>query len=309
MDALAVIMPVIVMIVIGMVCKKYQFLNRQGIDNIKFLVTKIMLPAAIFNALASVEYDSQKLVIIMIMLVMLLISFGIGYILKPLMKEPYKRYLPFMVSVYEGGMIAYPLFINLCGSENMPQIALLDIAGLLFGFSVYMGLLEQVNQEGKVDIKGLCVSAIKNPAFIAAVLGVLCGCTGVIARLTATSFGNVYESVISIITVPLSSMILIAVGYDFSCKKKYMAPCIKTVLIRFVLQIAMTAGVLFSVHLLGYSNDILDIAIITYMSAPATFSMQSFVKNAQDGEYVATANSMYCVISFAVYAVLAWVYI
>lgn len=40
--------------------------------------------------------------------------------------------------------MAYPLYTSLCGSENLSRIAVLDIAGLLFGFSVYMGMLGQV---------------------------------------------------------------------------------------------------------------------------------------------------------------------
>lgn len=36
--------------------------------------------------------------------------------------------------------MAYPLYTSLCGQENLSQIAVLDIAGLLFGFSIYMGI-------------------------------------------------------------------------------------------------------------------------------------------------------------------------
>ena len=35
---------------------------------------------------------------------MLLISFSVGFLLKPLLEAPYKKkYLPYMVCVYEGG--------------------------------------------------------------------------------------------------------------------------------------------------------------------------------------------------------------
>ena len=69
------------------------------------------------------------------------------------MNGEYRKYLPFMVSVYEGGLMAYPLYTSLCGQENLSQIAVLDIAGLLFGFSIYMGMLGQVENGEKIDTK------------------------------------------------------------------------------------------------------------------------------------------------------------
>lgn len=78
-------------------------------------------------------------------------------------------------------LLGYPLFINLCGNENLSKIATIDIAGILFGFSVYMNLLEPVQDGKKSTVKDVCRSAVKNPAFIAAVLGVVFGLASVMA--------------------------------------------------------------------------------------------------------------------------------
>lgn len=40
----------------------------------------------------------------------------------------------------------------------------------------------------------------------------------------------------------------------------------------------MTAGVLIAVKYLVGSSRLLNLAVITYMSSPATFSMQTFLK-------------------------------
>ena len=104
MEILEIILPVLVMVALGMVCRKRKLLNQNGIDNMKILVTNIMLPVAIFHALATAEYSSETGILVLIMFVMLVISFGIGFLLKPFMEETYRKYLPFMVCVYEGGM-------------------------------------------------------------------------------------------------------------------------------------------------------------------------------------------------------------
>lgn len=88
--------------------------------------------------------------------------------------------------------MAYPLYTSLCGSENLSRIAVLDIAGLLFGFSVYMGMLGQVENGEKIDVKKLFFSALKTPAFIASILGIIAGLSKVILAVLDSPFGGVY---------------------------------------------------------------------------------------------------------------------
>ena len=130
-----------------------------------------------------------------------------------------------MVSVYEGGLMAYPLYTSLCGQENLSQIAVLDIAGLLFGFSIYMGMLGQTENGEKINAKSLALSAVKTPAFIASVLGIIAGLTGIIWCLLESSWGNVYLSVENILTTSVTAIILIVVGYSFELTPELLSPC------------------------------------------------------------------------------------
>ena len=160
MRVLEIIFPVFVMLFLGMACRRWKLLTKSGIENMKMLVTNIILPVAIFHALATADYSTETGKMVGIMFVTLLLSFVMGFLLKPLMTDTYRKYLPFMVSVYEGGLMAYPLYTSLCGQENLSQIAVLDIAGLLFGFSIYMGLLGQVENGEKINVKKLCMGAV-----------------------------------------------------------------------------------------------------------------------------------------------------
>lgn len=305
MKVLEIVLPVLVMIILGILCRKCKILNQNGIDNMKTLVTNIMLPVAIFHALATAQYSGKIGMLVAIMLVMLVVSFGIGFLLRSFMEEPYKKYLPFLVCIYEGGMMAYPLYTSLCGSENLSQIAVLDIAGLLFGFSIYMGMLGQIENGEKINAGNLFFSAIKTPAFIGTVLGILAGLTGVIDRLVASPFGGCYLGVENILTTSITPIILIVVGYSMELVPELIRPCIKTILMRIILQALMIAGVLVAVKYLVGSSRLLNLAIITYMSSPATFSMQTFLKKKESSAYASTTNSLYCVVSIVVYVVLA----
>lgn len=305
MDVLQIVMPVLVMIILGMLCRKWKILTGEGVANMKVLVTNVMLPVAIFHALATAEYNRETGILILIMLIMLVVSFSLGFVLKPFLKGKYQRYLPFMVSVYEGGLMAYPLYTSLCGSENLSHVAVLDIAGLLFGFSIYMGMLGQVEDGGKIDVKKLFSSAIRTPAFIASVLGIIAGLSKIIIILLDSPFGGVYQSVENILTTSVTAIILLVVGYSMELNANLLKPCITTILLRMILQGVMMAGVLFAVHSLVGDSQIVNLAIITYMSSPATFSMQTFMKDEEGSAYVSTTNSMYCLVSILVYIILA----
>ena len=305
MDVLQIVTPVLVMIILGMLCRKWKILTGEGVANMKVLVTNVMLPVAIFHALATAEYNKETGILILIMLIMLIVSFSLGFVLKPFLKGKYQRYLPFMVSVYEGGLMAYPLYTSLCGSENLSHVAVLDIAGLLFGFSIYMGMLGQVEDGGKIDVKKLFSSAIRTPAFIASVLGIIAGLSNIIIILLDSPFGGVYQSVENILTTSVTAIILLVVGYSMELNANLLKTCITTILIRMILQGVMMAGVLFAVHSLVGDSQIVNLAIITYMSSPATFSMQTFMKDEEGSAYVSTTNSMYCLVSILVYIILA----
>ena len=201
--------------------------------------------------------------------------------------------------------MAYPLYTNLCGTENLSQIAVLDIAGLLFGFSVYMSLLRAVDGSEKMGARDICLDAVKNPAFIATVLGILCGLTGIVRGLLESSAGDLYLICESMITSPLSAILLI-VGYELKPDRALMIPCLKTLLLRMAVQAVMILGVLAAVHRFAGRNQLLDLAVLIYMSAPATFSLQTFVKTEEGSTYIATTNSLYCFISILVYAAAAY---
>ena len=85
--------------------------------------------------------------------------------MKRFMDEPYKKYLPFLVCIYEGGMMAYPLYTSLCGSENLSQIAVLDIAGLAFWLQCVYGNAGTDGKRGKDQCKKPVLQCIANPCF------------------------------------------------------------------------------------------------------------------------------------------------
>lgn len=302
---LTVLFPIAAMIFIGVWCRRAGFLTGEGIENIKKLVTKIVLPVAIFHALSTADYNRDTAIVVGVFLALDLLTFGVGFLLKRFVPEAYRKYIPFMVSLYEGGMIAYPLYANLCGTENLSYMAMLDIPGLLFGFSIYMGMLEEMETGKKPSLRNLADDAARNPAFIASALGVVCGLTGLTRALVSSPLGDAYLAAEALITAPMTAMILLVVGYSLNPSLSQIKPCLQTIGLRMLVQAAAMAAAIALLTALMPKNELLILAVVIYMSAPATFSMQSFLRTETGSTYAATTGSLYCIISILVYAAAA----
>lgn len=128
-----------------------------------------------------------------------------------------------------------------------------------------------------------------------------------VQKLLAGPFAGTYTSVESILTTSITSVILLVVGFSIEFDKKLFSPCIRTIVLRILLQAVMIGGVLLAIHYIVGDHLLLNLAVISYMSAPATFSMQTFLKSEDGSAYVSTTNSLYCLVSILVYVVMAFV--
>lgn len=213
MNVLAIVLPVFCMLGLGMAANRFGWISRAGMDGIKLVATNIMLPVVLVDALGMAEYNKVTLLLLAVMLVQLFIATGAGYLLRPLVGGSQGRYLPFLTATFEGGMMAYPLYIALCGSEMLSNIAALDMANCIFTFTVYLALITATGK-GRSGGGQLLSTVLRAPAMYGVVLGILLGVTGILPKIAGSRVGDVYSSLISMITTPVSALILLCVGYD-----------------------------------------------------------------------------------------------
>ena len=307
MRVFVVLIPVLLVIAFGVLIRKRKVMCEKTVSELKYLLTNNILPIAIFNALATAEYAGRTWIYVGLMMAMLFLSFGIGFLMRPLINPPYQKYVPFLVTAYEGGMIAYPLYAQLCGSENLSKIAILDIAGVLFGFGFYMNVLTSQERAEKASFREEALNALRTPAFLASLLGVILGCSGLMKIFLGTNAGEIYTAAVQTITVPLSTMILLVVGYGIQVDRKQLASCLKTMGLRIALQAGMTALVLFAMHRLADVDPLTDKAILIYMSAPASYGLQSFIKDQRANSFASTFDALYIFVSVAAFALVSQV--
>lgn len=125
-----------------------------------------------------------------------------------------------------------------------------------------------------------------------------------VAIFHALSTANYSIKAVSVIGMMLV-MILIVVGYSLSFNSTLIKPCLRTIILRVIVQTPVIILMVLFVRKLFPGDTAVWVAVICYMSSPATFSMQSFLKTEEGSKYAATTNSLYSIVSIAVYIALA----
>lgn len=306
MSTARIVAPVLIMLIIGVLCRKAKMVSTESVGGIKKFITTFPLPLTIFHAVATATYNKEVVLVFGIMLTVVTLALLVGFLCKGVVKEPYRKYFPYLMTIYEGGMMAFPLYQSLMGTENMSNIAIIDVPCGIFAFGIYFGLVKMTDQGTKINGKELIKNAFSSPCFVALLLGLVVGVTGLMDKFLASGASTLYLSIKDFVTAPLSAMILLCVGYEFMLEKDSIGVCIKTVIARLILQTILLVGVLFIGKNCGFSEPMM-IGLILYFFTLPSLCLSSFVKNETASKYMSTTSSLYLIITLIAYAILAGV--
>lgn len=306
METVRVMLPVVLMLAVGFICKKTGFFKEEGMEAIRKYIVLIALPTTIFHSMAIADINKDTLKILVAMFLVLCVAMAIGFLLRTVIPEPYKPYLPFVTTVFEGGMFAYPLYQNLCGEEHFVNVVIVDMAGCVFGFGLFYGILALVDQKQKFSVKLLASTAAKSPTFWGMVAGLLLNATGVMKLFLDTEVSSIYLAVKDLVVAPLTAMILLYVGFSLKMDKSLLSVCLKSIGIRIVTMATLCFTVVKIFHQTVEDTYMLAAFLVYFISTP-TFSLPGFVKNKEAAGYFAMTTSVYVVITIIGYAVIATV--
>ena len=301
MEILAIVLPVFLVLGLGMFCSRRGVIDRSGMEGIKQLATGVLLPVTLFNALGTAEYSPATLVLVGVMFLVLTAALLAGSLLRPVLGGS-GVYLPFLTTTYEGGMMAYPLYISLCGAAALSNIAALDMANCIFTFTVYLTLITAAGQ-GRCSGQELLRTVLHAPALYGVAGGILLGATGLLPALLASPVGPVYEAAVEMLSTPLSALILFCVGYDLRLDRQVLSAAGLAALLRLVLQSLLLAAVWF---LLGPLFTVREqqIALVLYLCMPPCFMAPLYAKGTEHKAFASTALSLYTLVSLAAFTVI-----
>lgn len=304
------ILPVILILGIGMICRKTGMISREGVGALKNVVVNITLPAVMLGAFATMEYSWKNVVITLMMFMVCLAAWLLGKIIRNVFHME-SRFIPFLSTGFEAGMLGYALFTLLYGSERISEFATVDLGQVLFVFTLYKVLLGvdadkngSDNAAGKVNISSLLKEMYTSPVVIAIAIGVVLGATGLYKALVPSGAASILDACTDFVSAPTSAIILLTIGYDLVLDKIPWKRVASVSITRIAIMVVMRiiAGIV--VHAIGLGDN-LDIALNVMLILPPPYVLPVFADDENEREYVSASLSVLTVITIIGFMIMA----
>ncbi|MBR6839182.1 MAG: AEC family transporter [Oscillospiraceae bacterium] len=299
---LQTVLPVVVMLGIGMLCRKKALISREGINALKSVVVNITLPAVLLSAFATTRYTFMDIVIPLLMFLVCLAGWALGKLAMKLFRMP-SRFVPFLTTGFEAGMLGYALFNMLYGSGRTADFARIDLGQVLFVFTLYKILLG-LDGEKKADSRTLIREMVFSPIILAIAAGVLLGATGLYRALIPSVAAGILDACTSFVAAPTSAIILLTIGYDLVLTDIPWQSTGKVVAVRFGIMMLLRAALLAVLRLILPGASLTE-AITVMFLLPPPFVLPVFADDADARVYVSSALSVSTLVAIAGFAVLA----
>ncbi len=301
-EVLRTALPVLVMLGIGMLCRRRKLISREGVNALKSVVVNITLPAVLINAFATTSYSLMDVVIPLLMFLVCLAAWAMGKGAARLLHMP-SRFVPFLTTGFEAGMIGYALFNMLYGSARTAEFARIDLGQVLFVFTLYKVLLGLEGRE-KASLPALLKEMALSPIIIAILCGVLLGATGLYRALEPSGISGILTACTDFVSAPTGAVILLAVGYDLVPSEIRWSATAKVVAVRFAIMMILRFAMLWILGLLWPAAD-LTAAVNVMFILPPPFVLPVFADDADQRAYVSSALSVSTLVSIVGFGVLA----
>ena len=301
-EVLRTILPVLLVIVIGMYCRSRALISREGINALKNVVVNITLPAVLINAFATTKYTLMDVAVPLMVFAICLAAWFLGKVCGKMLKMN-SRFVPFLTTGFEAGMLGYALFNMLYGSSHPAEFARIDLGQVLFVFTLYKILLGLDSKE-RTDAGTLLKEMVLSPIIIAIAAGVLLGATGLYQALVPSGISTIIDSCTDFVSAPTSTIILLTIGYDLVFDDIPWKETLKVVGLRFVIMMVLRTLLVWVVSLLWPEAGLTQ-AINVMFILPPPFVLPVFADDADQRVYVSSALSASTLLAIAAFAVFA----
>ncbi len=296
-EILNTIVPVLIMLGIGMAARRTKMLSREGVNALKSVVVNITLPAVMLNAFATMKYSVNNIIITAMMFLICLVALYSG---KLFAKE--SKFIPYLTTGFEAGMLGYSLFMLLYGSENISAFAYIDLGQVLFVFTLYKMMLGMEGEQ-KMSAKQLASEMFRSPTVIAIICGVLLGATGIYEALIPSGVSSLIDACTDFISAPTGAVILITIGYDLVFNDIPWKSVWKVVFARAVIMAVLRVLAGLAVHALGMGNE-LDAALNIMFILPPPYVLPVFADDEKQRSFVSSSLSVTTLVTILCFIIL-----
>ncbi len=302
LSILQMVLPVLVAFGLGYVLKRKNVFGEEGLKGLKAVVGKITLPAVLFYAYFTAEYSGRIALTFGTVFLACVLGLLAGYALRRFMK-PYAKYLPFLLTEFEAGMLGYALF-GLLYAGQTHIFAMIDIGQTFCTFTVFLIALKAANGE-TAGAKALMKTVFSNIVLICMIAGAVLGVLGVGRWAMATAAGPVITALFQFLAAPTSLLILLIVGYELRFDRALLSPVLKTVGLRLLVMLPLLAlSALFIFAIIPFEKP-LFVALLLAYTLPAPFIIPLYATDPAHKAYVSTTLSIQTLVSLVLFIGIA----
>lgn len=305
MQMLNVVLPVIVMLAIGYLCREKSVISKEGINGLQALVMNVGLPANLFLNFYKMKIALNTIIMPITFFLVVVLAILAGKLICRVTKNT-DEYLPFFASGYEVGMLGYALLGILIGSGNISTFAMMGVGHDIAIFTVFFGLLKATI--GKKQSAGEILKGIfTTPTLLAILSGVVLGNTGIGSLIGASAFGPVLDNLLSFAAAPTGAVILVVIGYGLEFRGIDWPAIMKASAFRIVMQTVLALVVIGLFRLMGgiYAEFMTVISVVLMFILPPSYIIPLYIEDEKKKVFYSSAVSMYTMLTIIGFTVIA----
>jgi hypothetical protein len=316
LDAFSRVLPVLLLVGLGALFRRTDFLSAGAIDGLRKLVLNVTLPAALFLAFLGTEMEAKYAVIVISVFGACLLMLALG----PWLRRGAgvrSEAMPSLMAGFEAGMIGYALYSAIFGAENLYRFAVVDLGQVLFVFFVLAPVVMRWASGQAPPISETAAAFVKTPVIIAIVAGVAGSLLGLAEPLESNALGSAGLETLSMLAAVTTPAIAIVIGYSTSFSAGSLSDPVKTLAVR--LPIWIVAAALFNWLVIDMwlgLDRLFQAAVMTMAVLPPPFVVPLYMARARgrdvsddpDHDYLANTLSLATIVTLVLITIVGVVY-
>lgn len=296
---LKTILPVLALLTVGTLCKRWNILTQQGVDGIKSLVIKVMLPIVQFRAFSRIAIGANTLLIAVGVFIVCILGLLAGTLVGKVFRkaDPSER---FLYTSYEVGMIGYALYIVLFGADKISNFATVALGQEIFVFLILLPVM-QVSEGKKPTVRETLFTIVKTPILVAILAGLLFSVTGLSALLDRSAAGPVIDGVLEFASAPTAALMLIVIGFGLDFGELDLRYILRTVLGRASYMALACFALVSLLRIFLPMEPEFFWAFVIFFLLPPSYIIPFFVKPDSVVRKISTYLSIYTVLTIAAF--------
>lgn len=299
--------PILLLIALGVILRVARVLTDGGVAQIKALIVNAALPAVLFGAFLTLEFDSRYFGLFAFIGVLLLALLAVGYALGRLPR--WRAPVPFLMTGFEFGMLGIGLFGTAYGAARIGVISVIGLPHELFIWFIYVTLM-RLRFGGRQSIAATAKGFATSPIILAIAAGLILNLSGVGAALLDTLGGQAAMAAVDLLGGVVGPLILLVVGHGMRLTAAGARAALPVVAVRYAVVgvLAVTVVPLVVEGALGL-RPIFTHAMVTFILLPPPYIVPLYIPESRrdDQAYannVLTLSTILTIVLFLGYVAL-----